>query len=420
MNFQRIRIIGIIICFLSISAFSYGQTKKAELTNEKKKLEQEIAQQRALLKQTQKSKKASLREVQLITSQVKKQEKLIATIHGEIEAIDGEIEANTQEITHLENQLDVMKKNYAQAVYVSYKYRHVLNKASFIVSAESIGQAVRRMRYLQTYANSLEKDVQHIQQTQQDLRQKEADLEQSRQDKQQLLQDGTRRKEQLAKQQQEKNQIVSKLKKQESQIQKEINKKIQRQKAVNAAINKIIKEEIAKSNKNAAATKKTGTSGNSNTGTSGSAPAHLALTPVESALAADFESNKGNLPWPVEKGSIVTPFGPYSHSEISSVRIPNDGINIVTEKGGKVRAVFKGTVSGIASIGESKVVIIRHGNYLSVYSNLSSVSVQKGASVSTKQNIGSVYTEPGENSAELHFEIRKESTPLNPSLWIKR
>ena len=419
MKFRNVYILGIIICFLGMSGVVTGQSKKAELTSEKKKLEQEIAQQRALLKQTQKSKKASLREVQLISSQVKKQEKLIATINGEITAIDGEIEANVQEITHLESQLDVLKKNYAQAVYVTYKYRHVLNKASFIVSAESIGQAVRRMRYLQTYANSLEKDVQRIQQTQQDLRQKEADLQQSRQDKQQLLQDGTRRKEQLARQQQEKNQIVSKLKKQESQIQKEINKKIQRQKAVNAAINKIIKEEIAKSNKNTAATKKTSASGSSS-GSSNAAPAHLALTPVESALAADFESNKGNLPWPVEKGSIVTPFGPYSHSEISSVRIPNDGINIVTEKGGKVRAVFKGTVSGIASIGESKVVIIRHGNYLSVYSNLAGVSVQKGASVSTKQTIGTVYAEPGENSAELHFEIRKESTPLNPSQWIKR
>lgn len=419
MKLRSVYILGIIICFLGMSGVATGQSKKAELTNEKKKLEQEIAQQRALLKQTQKSKKASLREVQLISSQVKKQEKLIATINGEISAIDGEIEANTQEITHLESQLDVLKKNYAQAVYVTYKYRHVLNKASFIVSAESIGQAVRRMRYLQTYATSLEKDVQRIQQTQNDLRQKEADLQQSRQDKQQLLQDGTRRKEQLARQQQEKNQIVSKLKKQESQIQKEINKKIQRQKAVNAAINKIIKEEIAKSNKNAAATKKPAASGSSSSGST-AAPAHLALTPVESALAADFESNKGNLPWPVEKGSIVTPFGPYSHSEISSVRIPNDGVNIVTEKGGRVRAVFNGTVSGIASIGESKVVIIRHGNYLSVYSNLGSVSVQKGAKVTTKQNIGTVYTEPGENSAELHFEIRKESTPLNPSQWIKR
>ena len=122
----------------------------------------------------------------------------------------------------------------------------------------------------------------------------------------------------------------------------------------------------------------------------------------------------------MEKGSIVTPFGPYTHAEVNSVRIPNDGVNIVTGKGSNVRAVFKGTVSGVATIGESKVVIIRHGNYLSVYSNLGEVYVQKGSTVTTKQSIGKVYCESGESTAELHFEIRKESTPLNPSLWISQ
>lgn len=411
---QNIRIIGIIICFLGVSVYTSGQSKKTELTREKKKLEQEIAQQRALLKKTQNTKKASLREIQLINSQVKKQERLIAAINGEIAGLEGEIQQNTQEITKLENRLELLKKDYAQAVYITYKYRHVLNKASFIISAEDIGQAFRRIRYLKDYAAALDKDARRIKETQQELLRKENELEQSKQQKERLLQDGNRKKEQLAQQQKEKNKIVSRLKTQEAQIQKEINKKIQRQKAVNAAIDKIIKEEIAKSSKNtSAAPAKTGSK-------SAATPAHLALTPTESALAADFESNKGKLPWPVERGSIVTPFGPYSHSEISSIRIPNDGINIVTEKGGKVRSVFNGTVSGVATIGESKVVIIRHGNYLSVYSNLGEVTVQKGAKVTTKQTIGRVYTEPGENSAELHFEIRKESTPLNPGNWIQR
>ena len=415
MKLKNITFIGLVICLFQLFTPLYGQNKKAELTNEKKKLEQEIAQQRALLKQTQKNRKASLREMQLISSQVKKQEKLIATINGEISCIEGEIASNSQEIRQLENRLDVLKKNYAQAVYITYKYRNLLNKASFIISANSIGQAIRRIRYLQEYSSVLKKDVRQILETQQTLHKKEEDLQLSMHNKQQLLQDGNRKKEQLAKQQQEKNRIVSNLKKQEGQIQKEINKKIERQKAVNAAINKIIKEEIAKSNKNAAkTTSKSGSTAPAAT------PAHMTLTPTESALASDFESNKGKLPWPVERGSIVTPFGPYSHSEISSIRIPNDGINIATEKGGKVRAVFNGTVSGVATIGESKVVIIRHGNYLTVYSNLGEVYVQKGSKVTTKQTIGSVYTEAGENSAELHFEIRKESTPLNPGLWIKR
>ncbi len=418
MILKNIRVLGLILCFLGTSALSFGQNKKAELTNEKKKLEQEIAQQRALLKQTQKTKKASLKEIQLINSQVKKQEKLIATINGEISSLNTEIEVNTQEVHRLGTQLEQLKKDYQQAIYIAYKYRNTFNRTAFIISADNLGQAVRRMRYLQEYSDALKRNLRLIQETQNTLIEKENSLERSKQEKETLLQDGNRKKAQLDIQKKEKNQIVSKLKKQESQIQTEINRKIQRQKSVDAAIKRIIQEEIAKSNKTA--TSKSSTSASSSSTSAPATPAHLKLTPTESALASDFESNKGNLPWPVEKGSIVTPFGPYSHAEISSVQIPNDGINIITEKGSSVRAVFKGTVSGVASIGESKVVIIRHGNYLSVYSNLSEVNVSKGSTVNTKQIIGKVFTEPGDNSSELHFEIRKETTPLNPSLWIKK
>lgn len=418
---RNITFFGIIFCLFSLLAPVYGQSKKAALTNEKKQLEKEIKQQRELLQQTQKNKKASLREIQLINSQVQKQERLIHTIHHEIDNLDTAIEANTKAVAELESELEVMKNDYAQAVYMAYKYRHVLNKAAFIASAENISQAVRRIRYLQEYSNALDQKMRLIQETQLTLKEKETLLMQDKQEKELLLQDGTRKKAQLDQQKKEKNQIVNKLKKQESQIQAEINKKIKRQKAVNAAIDKIIKEEIAKSNaKKSSAGGTKPTTGTGGAGTAASTPAHLQLTPAESALASDFESNKGKLPWPVEKGSIVTPFGPYTHSEVNSVRIPNDGVNIVTGKGSAVRAVFKGTVSGIATIGESKVVIIRHGNYLSVYSNLGEVYVQKGSNVTTKQAIGKVYSESGETTAELHFEIRKESTPLNPASWISR
>ena len=217
MKLKNITFIGLVICLFQLVTPLYGQNKKAELTNEKKKLEQEIAQQRALLKQTQKNRKASLREMQLISSQVKKQEKLIATINGEISCIEGEIASNSQEIRQLENRLDVLKKNYEQAVYITYKYRNLLNKASFIISANSIGQAIRRIRYLQEYSAVLKKDVRQILETQQTLHKKEEDLQLSMHNKQQLLQDGNRKKEQLAKQQQEKNRIVSNLKKRSHQ-----------------------------------------------------------------------------------------------------------------------------------------------------------------------------------------------------------
>ena len=248
MAYRNITFFGIIFCLFSLIAPVYGQSKKTALTNEKKQLEKEIKQQQTLLQQTQKNKKASLREIQLINSQVQKQEKLIHTIHHEIDNLDTAIEANTKAVAELESELETMKKDYAQAVYMAYKYRHVLNKAAFVASAENISQAVRRMRYLQEYTNALDRKMRLIQETQLTLKEKETLLQQNKLEKEQLLKDKNREKAQLDQQKREKNQIVNKLKKQESQIKAEINKKVKRQKAVNAAIDKIIKEEIAKSN----------------------------------------------------------------------------------------------------------------------------------------------------------------------------
>jgi septal ring factor EnvC (AmiA/AmiB activator) len=138
------------------------------------------------------------------------------------------------------------------------------------------------------------------------------------------------------------------------------------------------------------------------------------------ALSADFASNQGKLPWPVDKGSIITNFGTYSHPEVSSVKITNNGINILTDRTAPVRSVFNGKVSTVSVIDGANVVIISHGGYLTVYSNLGSVNVKPGDKVNTRQVIGSMKSDPNDSKSELHFEIRKERTPLNPTLWIKR
>ena len=142
------------------------------------------------------------------------------------------------------------------------------------------------------------------------------------------------------------------------------------------------------------------------------------MTPQETALAKDFESNRGKLPWPVEKGNIISRYGNDSHPEVSSVTITNNGINILTEKGAAVRAVFNGVVTAVADISGTKAVILKHGNYFTVYTNLASVNVKQGQSVSTKQIIGRLYQETNDPHSELHFEIWKEKVHQNPSLWI--
>jgi septal ring factor EnvC (AmiA/AmiB activator) len=238
-----------------------------------------------------------------------------------------------------------------------------------------------------------------------------------------LFQTRNNEKQNLAKQQIEKNQIVANLKKKESQLNNEITKKINKQKQIDAAIKKIIEEEIAASAKRAAAAKKgtaKTTSAKTTPSTSSTKSAVITLTPEEADLASNFESNKGKLPWPVEKGSIITNFGTYTHPEVSSVTIPNNGINILTDKNAPIRAVFNGVVSRVMDMDGSKVLLIRHGNYITVYSNLSSVNVKQNDKINTKQIVGYVKDNSSESHSELHFEIWKDKNILNPSLWIKR
>lgn len=418
---RRISIFLFLLIALFNTELAIGQDSRTALSSEKKQLEKEIAEQKKLLESTKKNKAASLREIELIKNQIKKQEKLIQTINEEIHTLDNQIVENTKELNALTKKLDLLTAEYEKAVYATFKYRNALSKASFVLSADNLNQAIRRMNYLQEYSRSLNLQLKAILETKQKIKQKDEQLHLQKQEKTSLIQDRNKEKEQLAKQQSDKNTIVNNLKKQESKINTEINKRINRQKQIDAAIQKLIDAEIEKSRKAAAeaAKKNTTSSTTAKSPTESQAKTNtLPLTPEESALAANFESNKGKLPWPVEKGTVGVEFGTYTHPEVSSVQIVNNGINIYTEKNAPVRAVFKGVVAGITEIDGGKVVLIRHGNYISVYSNLASVDVKKGDQVNTKQQIGRVLNDPSKTYSELHFEIRKDRNPLNPSLWI--
>jgi septal ring factor EnvC (AmiA/AmiB activator) len=385
-------------------------------------LEKEIAEQKRLLETTKKNKTASLQDIQLITSQIRKQEQLIQVISDEILSLDNEIEENSKELGELRNKLSLLSEEYKKTVYIVYKYRNVVNKTGFILSAESLTQAVRRLNYLQQYSRLLNQQLATIRYTQEEIQRKDTLLRQNKAEKAQLFYAKNNEKQTLAKQQAEKNQIVAKLKKRESQLNNEIVKKVNRQKQVDAAIKKIIDDEIALRIKqeNAAKKKKTTSTASTTSTAPASKSAVLKLTPEEANLASGFENNKGRLPWPVEKGSIIANFGTYTHPEVSSVMMTNNGINLLTEKNASVQAVFEGVVSGVIEVDGSKVLLIRHGSYITVYTNLSQVYVKKGDKIKTKQIVGKVRSDPSEPNSELHFEIRKDKDPLNPALWIKR
>lgn len=410
------------ILLLSFSHVVFGQNTKTALNDEKKKLEKEIKEQQNLLEATKKNKTASLQEIQLITNQIKKQEKLIQVIGDEILSIDHEIEENTNELNALKQKLDVLVQEYSTAVYMAYKYRNVMNKTGFILSSENLTQASRRINYLQEYSRLLNQQLVTILQTQEEIKRKDTLLRQNKDEKTLLFKNRNNEKQNLSNQQTEKNKVVANLKKRESQLNDEIVKKVRRQKQIDARIQKIIEEEIAARNKLAADKKKSEaktTTTTTNT-VAGKNAVTLNLTPEEANLASDFESNKGKLPWPVERGSIITDFGAYSHPEVSSVKITNNGINILTDKNAPVKAVFNGIVSRVIDMDGMKVVLIRHGNYITVYSNLSNVSVKQDDKINTKQTIGNVSGNASDANSELHFEIWKDRNLLNPSLWIKK
>ena len=428
MQYKRLKDRISVFLFLLIALFNIelaiGQDSRTALNSEKKQLEKEIAEQKKLLQATQKNKTASLREIELIKNQIRKQEKLIQVINNEILSLDMQIVENEKELDALTKKLDVLTIEYEKAVYVAYKHRNTLSKAGFILSANNISQAIQRMNYLQEYSHALNQQLKEILETKQKIKERDEQLKLHKQEKTTLIQDKNKEKEQLAKQKTQKDTIVAGLKKRESDINNEIKKRINRQKQIDAAIQRIIDEEIAKARK-AEEAKKKDTKPTPSTTAKSPAPTPaktntLTLTPEESALASDFESNKGKLPWPVEKGQISTGFGLSYHPEVSSVQIKNNGINILTEKNSPVRAIFKGSVAGIYDVEGDKVILIRHGNYISVYSNLASVDVKKGDIVNTKQQIGRIRNDPSSTYSELHFEIRKEKDPLNPSLWIMK
>ncbi|HRS53478.1 MAG TPA: peptidoglycan DD-metalloendopeptidase family protein, partial [Bacteroidales bacterium] len=229
-------------------------------------------------------------------------------------------------------------------------------------------------------------------------------LNKIRQEKTELLNKQQEEKLKLAKTINEKNITISKLKKKENELRQIIKKKEKAAKDLQNAINKLIQEEITMSAKKA-----------------GTKPVKdkLTLVPEEVALSNDFSSNKGKLPWPIEKGFISTTFGSHPHPVISGIIIKNDGLNFTTTKGSTIRSIFKGKVSAVTSIPNyNNVVMIRHGEYLSVYANLATVYVKTGDYVKTKQAIGMIYYDEKEDNATIHFELRKGTTILNPAEWL--
>lgn len=399
------------LCLVFITGLTaYSQQDRTKLEEQKMQIESEIKYTNRLLEETQQTKNTSLGELTAIKSKISKRESLIRTMQSEVALLDRQIAGISDSISILKNDLSALKEEYAKMIYYAYKNKNMYDRLMFIFAAEGLNQAYQRLKYFQYYNQYRKHQAEQIQIKSLELEEKNRELLVTKAEKQTLLGEQRKEKDLLAKEQNDKDKTVQSLSKKEKDLRKTLKEKEQAARKLQKAIEDIIAEEIRLAAERA---KKSG----SETSTSGMFP----LTPEEQALSEDFANNKGRLPWPLTQGIISSHFGEHPHPVLKNVKIMNNGIDIMTASGAEVRAVFNGLVTRVINVpNNNNVVIIRHGEFLSVYSNLDQVAVHKGDPVSTGQKIGTAFTDPDENRTELHFEVWQSKTLLNPEDWILR
>ncbi len=410
---SKIAALFLFLMIIASPSFSLFAQNKSDLEAKKIQLHKEISLTNKLLNETKKNKNLTLDELVKLKSKITSRVELINAIHQEIKLVNNQVSKNQQHITVLQNDLEKLKKEYAKMIYYAYKNKSSQQRIMFILSSNSFNQAYKRLKYIQQYSTYRKKQADSIVKTQQQLKSKIAELERDKQEKSALLSVEEQEKQKLAVEQQEQESTVKMLQSKEQELKADLQKKQNAEQKLQRAIEKIIEEEIRKAREAAAkANKPVNTSGSKTS---------FPLTPEALKLSNSFASNKGSLPWPVGEGIITDRFGQHPHPVLTGIMINNNGIDISTVKGAIARAIFEGEVSSVAIIpGGGKVVMIRHGEYLSVYSYLDEVYVKKGDKITTKQQLGTLISETDKAKTNLHLEIWKGMIKLNPEYWIFR
>ena len=435
---RRLHIILVLLLLAIVNPVYCQKTKgksKKQLQSEISSLQKEIATANQLLKKTKKDKEMTLNEVNLLDKKIKQREQLIKAYNEQIAVLDEEINAGQSNIKTLNSDLSKLRKEYAKMLTFANKNRSHYDKLGFVFASKDFNQAFRRLRYIREFSDARKIKMDQIASTERRISGEVEASQQAREEQAALLKDEKNQQDALKKEKEELNGQVAKLKKKEGNLQQDIKNKQQQTQKLQKAIDDIIAEEIRKANaeaerkrkeeakKKAAANKDKGKTTTTTT-PSTAAPSKekgMALTPEEKTLSSSFVSNKGKLPWPVERGVIASSYGKHASVVSSKVTVTNNGIDIATTEGAKARAVFDGEVASVAKlVGSNTVVIIRHGEYFTVYSNLENVTVKRGDKVKTKQNIGTVHTNKNENKTELHFELLKEQSRQNPANWLSK
>ncbi len=410
------------ILFLLVSLVSFGQLTQEQLEQRKAQLQEEIREKELMLQDVRKKEKSAVKLLDIQKQKIGLKEKLINTTAKQTKLLSDDIYTNQLKINQLKKELVVLKEDYAAMILKSYKSRSQQSRAMFLLSSENFTQAYKRLQYMKQYANYRKMQVEEIKEKTTKLDVYNQTLSGQKTEKEKLLSEQEQQKQDLVKEKAEQEKIANSLKKSKNQIATEIKQKQKESKKIDAQINRLIKEAIAEANRKAAAAKvkanpKTTTAAETK---SIQTSAKIVLTPEALLVSNNFKANKGRLPWPVEKGAITLGYGKQAHPVYKSLEINNSGLEITTESGSNARAVFSGEVIKVIVISPvNKAVMIQHGDYFTIYQNLSSILVAPGEKVSTKQSIGKIRTNP-EGKAVLKFMISQNTTYINPSSWLNR
>jgi len=375
---------------------------RSELQKRKKQLLEEIQLSNDVLKQTQKNKDLSLHQLKTLKQKIAIRSQLIRTIQKEVSYIKEEIELSQRQRSLLEQDLDSLKVDYAYLIQQAYKSSRHFNRLLFLFSSRDFQQAYKRATYIRQISQYRQFQAQAINKKQTDLEKSILVLKKQKEIKQNLIDDKRVEKDLLNQEQAQQSVSLAALSEKEKELKKALEEKKKKRKKIQKEIERIIAEEL----------KKTSDSGSAN---------RFASTPEAIALSKSFSTNKGKLPWPVAKGLVISKFGKQKHPILSGVTIENNGIEIATESHSPCRSIFEGKISSILTMPNGiKVIMIRHGEYISVYSNLSEVYVEKGEELSTKEEIGLVYTSKQEGSTVIDFQLWRGSEKLNPQSWLMK
>ena len=389
------------LTFLSVFSFAFAQTRQ-ELENQRREALQRIETTNQLLREAQRSRQNSANALNLLNANIRERQSLINTINREVTALTAEINQLNAQRQELESQLVVLRADYARFIQETHFNRGFQNRMLFVFSAENFNQSMRRLRHLQEFANFRRDQVREIERVTAEIQAKIEETEQHRRTRTFVVQQRETEARQLTQEQAAQQRVVNNLRAQERTLQQQINQQQQRANQLNREIDRIIAEEIRRSQQQA--------------------PPGAQLTPEQQLIAGNFEANRGRLPWPVERGTIVGRFGRQPHPVVRTVTVDNNGIFIQTVPGAEARAVFEGVVTARAVFpGNNNVVIIQHGNFYTVYANLTEIFVRQGERVNARQRIGRIFSDPeNDNQTILEFQIHRDRTRLNPELWIAR